>query len=130
MEINSEHFVLNNNEENIHLFLNKMENFQQFLPDDCSDWKNDADSCEFKIKSSVSLKIRKKVISNQEIHFVTEDNPLLPATIIFRSQAIGEKTDASIQVKSSVNFLMAGMIKPILENLLQNFQKQLQAQFA
>ena len=130
MEINSDHFVLNNNEENIHLFLNKMENFQQFLPDDCSDWKNDTDSCEFKIKSSVSLKIRKKVISNQEIHFVTEDNPLLPATIIFRSHALEGKTDASIQVKSNVNFLMAGMIKPILENLLQNFQKQLQAQFS
>lgn len=130
MEINSEHFVLNNKEEIVHQFLNKMENFQQFLPDDCSDWKNDDDSCEFKIKSSVSLKIRKKVISNQEIHFVTEDNPLLPATIIFRSQALEGKTDASIQVKSNVNFLMAGMIKPILENLLQNFQKQLQAQFA
>jgi carbon monoxide dehydrogenase subunit G len=107
-----------------------MENFQQFLPEDCSDWQNDEDSCEFKIKSSISLKIRKKNISNSEIHFVTEDNPLLPATILFQSLEQGEKTEANIQVKANVNFLMAGMIKPILENLLQNFQKQLQAQFA
>jgi carbon monoxide dehydrogenase subunit G len=76
------------------------------------------------------LKIRKKNISNSEIHFVTEDNPLLPATILFQSLEQGEKTEANIQVKANVNFLMAGMIKPILENLLQNFQKQLQAQFA
>jgi carbon monoxide dehydrogenase subunit G len=130
MEIKVPAFVLNDKEENIHLFLNKMENFQQFLPEDCSDWQNDEDSCEFKIKSSISLKIRKKNISNSEIHFVTEDNPLLPATILFQSLEQGEKTEANIQVKANVNFLMAGMIKPILENLLQNFQKQLQAQFA
>jgi len=130
MEIKVQPFVLNDKEENIHQFLNVMSHFEQFLPSDCSDWQNDEDSCSFKIKSSISLKIRKRIISHSEIHFVTEDNPLLPATIIFQSLEQGDKTEANIQVKANVNFLMAGMIKPILENLLQNFQKQLQAQFA
>ena len=130
MEITSDLFVLNNNEPNVHAFLNDMSNFQQFLPADCSDWSNDADSCQFKIKSSIDLKIRKKIISPNEIHFITENNPLLPATIIFQSSATGNATSAQIFIKANVNFLMAGMIKPILENLMHNFQKQLQAHFA
>jgi hypothetical protein len=130
MEINSNLFVLNNNEPNVHAFLNDMNNFQQFLPADCSDWSNDADSCQFKIKSTIDLKIRKKIISPNEIHFITENNPLLPATIIFQSTASENTTSAHIFIKANVNFLMAGMIKPILENLMHNFQKQLQAHFA
>jgi len=130
MEINSDSFVLNSNEEKVHSFLNDMNNFHQFLPADCSDWSNDVDSCKFKIKSTIELKIRKKIISDNEIHFVTEDNPLLPATIIFKSTEKAGTSEAQILIKANVNFLMAGMIKPILENLMYNFQKQLQAHFA
>lgn len=126
MELQSKKVEVNLSKENLHLFLQKVENYEQLMPKDRAKFEVIRENAfVFGLKGMPDIALEIKDISNPDKVVLGAISDKLPFTLTADLEEVSEgKTNANLQFEGKFNPMMAMMIKnPIskfLETLIEN----------
>lgn len=126
MELQSKKVEVNLSKEKLHLFLQKVENYEQLMPEDRAKFEVIRDNAfVFGLKGMPDIALEIKDTSNPDKIVLGAISEKLPFLLTADLEEIAEgKTTANLQFEGKFNPMMAMMIKnPIsrfLETLIEN----------
>ena len=120
--IESKHVEIARPAQDVHTFLQDMNNFQQLLPQDrISDWKNDGTSCSFKVAgaATIGLQLDGGTAPNHVRLKSTERSPF-PFTLDVHLDGTNGSTQAYQVFEADLNPFIKMMVESPLRNLFDH----------
>ncbi len=120
--IESKHVEIARPAQDVHTFLQDMNNFQQLLPQDrISDWKSDGTSCSFKVAgaATIGLQLDGGTAPNHVRLKSTERSPF-PFTLDVHLDGTNGSTQAYQVFEADLNPFIKMMVESPLRNLFDH----------
>ena len=120
--------IINKPLDEVYSFLSNMNNHEQLMPDNISNWTSTKDEAQFSIKNmaSLALKVSNRV-ENQSISIEPASDAPFKAAIKWNLSENGHySTEATISISAELNMMMKMMAGGMLQNLADHQAKQLQ----
>lgn len=129
MELNSKKVEVNLSKEKLHEFLQKVENYEQLMPQDKAKFEVIKDNAfVFGLKGLPNIALEIKDISNPDKVVLGAINEKMPFTLTADLEEISEeKTTASLQFEGEFNAMMAMMIKNPISKFLDTLTDNMSA---
>ena len=126
--IESEHKLINANEEAIYSFLSDMNNIEQLLPQDkISDWKSDEKSCSFKIQKAATISLNhNEGEPHQKINYKSGEKSPFPFDLDVYITPKDGQTEVYLIFNGEVNAFLKMMVMKPLTNLFNYMAHRLQ----
>jgi carbon monoxide dehydrogenase subunit G len=117
--------------QEVYQFLADMNNHQQLMPDNITDWSSSIDEARFNIQNmaSITLKIENR-IENSEINIVTIEKPPFALGLNWALAATDNGTEVSLALSADLNMMMKMLASGPLQNLADHETKSLAAIFS
>ena len=127
--IESKHVEIARPAQDVHTFLQDMNNFQQLLPQDrISDWKSDGTSCSFKVAgaATIGLQLDGGTAPNHVRLKSTERSPF-PFTLDVHLDGTNGSTQAYQVFEADLNPFIKMMVESPLRNLFDHIADRMVA---
>lgn len=129
MELNSKKVEVNLSKKKLHEFLQKVENYEQLMPQDKAKFEVIKDNAfVFGLKGLPNIALEIKDISNPDKVVLGAISEKMPFTLTADLEEISEeKTTASLQFEGEFNAMMAMMIKNPISKFLDTLTDNMSA---
>jgi hypothetical protein len=119
-EIKSHEVDIKRSCNSLFVFLSDLNNLQQLMPEQVSDWKSTATECSFQVKglAKIALKIEETQPDNLIVYGSSEKMPFKFRLKVFLTEQSENLTKGSMAFEAELNPMMKMMVEKPLKNFI------------
>ncbi len=125
MKIFESKITINKPVNDVYRFLSDMNNHQQLMPENITDWASTTDEASFNVQNmaKLSLKIESRV-KNAEIRIIPSEKPPFDLELKWNLSPVNDHTDVLFTIAADLNMMMkmlaSGPLQKLADHETQN----------
>ncbi len=117
--------TLNAPAASVYDFLVDLNNHQQLMPENITDWKSTKDEASFNIQNMAKLVLQVASRNPTEILINAVENPPFPLQLIWAIKEAGAQTDVTFTISAEMTMMMKMLAKSPLQKLADHETERL-----